>query len=523
MQVFPAFFRRLADGKTGQGVTRSLPSCPHPGLPTPSPAGRPKTFFSSLPSLGSYTIMTGTEQAGPRWPPSDDADPVDVPEEPFGIPVAYWKAGLILFSFVLMAETLVLLLGGHTPHVIGALYAIPAILFAYFYRRKGVLIVYTLSMYFLGVVILFRYPSVDDIVAAAFRVVLLMAIALTVSYLTHFLLLEKRKYHAIFDNTENGVVVFNTETRIITEVNQRFARAAGFPAGRSSSVKLEDLFDDPYLVPTIVSSLNTTCSSPAVESVLRRGDGTVWDAVIVGRKIAADHAVLTFIDITERKKTDAELRQCHADSNLYLDILTHDINNMNAAALNAGRLLTPRLPEASADLFQKLQRSLEKIDDLIRNISLLRRLNAPPARMVPVSLAGVIRRETANVSGATFDYDGSEATVLADEMISSVFANIIGNAVKFGGDAPHITIRVADRGEMAEVLVTDTGRGIPDSLKPRIFDRFRRGDTTVSGKGLGLFICRSLVERYGGSIGVEDRVPGDISQGTVFRLTLKKA
>jgi signal transduction histidine kinase len=55
-----------------------------------------------------------------------------------------------------------------------------------------------------------------------------------------------------------------------------------------------------------------------------------------------------------------------------------------------------------------------------------------------------------------------------------------------------------------------------------LFERFRRGDTTVSGKGLGLFICKTLIERYGGRIWVEDQVPGDPTQGAIMRFTLNK-
>ena len=300
---------------------------------------------------------------------SADSDYIDVPEEPFGIPVAYWKAALIIFSFGLMAVTLVQLLAGGSPHVLGVLYSIPAILFAYFYRRKGVLIVYVLSMYYLGIVILFRYPNADDLIAALFRVVLLIAIALTVSHLTHFLLLEKRKYHAIFDNTEKGVILINTATRTITEVNQRFAEAMVMPADSCTKIRFEDIFDDSALVPGILSALNSRCSSYPVEVTLRRGDGSVWDAVLVGRRIASDHAVLTCIDITERKKADNLLRKCHSDTNLYLDILTHDINNMNSAALTSCRLLATRRQLPADGLFQKIQQSLEKIEDIIRNIS----------------------------------------------------------------------------------------------------------------------------------------------------------
>jgi signal transduction histidine kinase len=319
------------------------------------------------------------------------------------------------------------------------------------------------------------------------------------------------------------VILINTATRTITEVNQRFAEAMVMPADSCTKIRFEDIFDDSALVPGILSALNSRCSSYPVEVTLRRGDGSVWDAVLVGRRIASDHAVLTCIDITERKKADNLLRKCHSDTNLYLDILTHDINNMNSAALTSCRLLATRRQLPADGLFQKIQQSLEKIEDIIRNISVLRRLDNPPANLVPVSLSAVIRKEIDALPGVNVDYDGSDATVLADEMISSVFANLIGNAVKFGGDDPRITIRVSDQGQMAGVMITDTGNGIPDSLKPRIFYRFQRGDTTVSGKGIGLFICKSLIMRYGGTIDAVDRVEGDFSQGAAFRFTLKKA
>ena len=76
-------------------------------------------------------------------------------------------------------------------------------------------------------------------------------------------------------------------------------------------------------------------------------------AVIAARKISADHAVLTFIDITERRRLDEQLRQSHADTNLYLDILTHDINNINTASLNYGRILETRTGEERERISRK--------------------------------------------------------------------------------------------------------------------------------------------------------------------------
>ena len=101
--------------------------------------------------------------------------------------------------------------------------------------------------------------------------------------------------------------------------------------------------------------------------------------------------------------------------------------------------------------------------------------------------------------------------------------HLIGNAVKFGGPGVVIEIRVEEQDGEVLVSVEDTGSGVPDEVKGRLFTRFERGMATGQGQGLGLFIVQTLVERYGGRIQVEDRVPGHQEEGAAFRFTLKKA
>ncbi|NLD57970.1 MAG: HAMP domain-containing histidine kinase [Methanomicrobiales archaeon] len=60
-------------------------------------------------------------------------------------------------------------------------------------------------------------------------------------------------------------------------------------------------------------------------------------------------------------------------------------------------------------------------------------------------------------------------------------------------------------------------------MKPVVFDRFRKGKNTRSGKGLGLFITRTLVESYGGTIWADDRVAGKSGEGAAIHFTLFKA
>ncbi|MGE5403280.1 MAG: sensor histidine kinase, partial [Candidatus Doudnabacteria bacterium] len=71
--------------------------------------------------------------------------------------------------------------------------------------------------------------------------------------------------------------------------------------------------------------------------------------------------------------------------------------------------------------------------------------------------------------------------------------------------------------------VEDNGPGVPDDLKPKLFHRFQRGKTKAHGKGLGLYLVRSLVESYEGKVWVEDRVKGDHSKGARFVVMLPAA
>jgi signal transduction histidine kinase len=73
------------------------------------------------------------------------------------------------------------------------------------------------------------------------------------------------------------------------------------------------------------------------------------------------------------------------------------------------------------------------------------------------------------------------------------------------------------------VSVEDDGPGIPDELKPVIFHRFQRGKTKKSGKGLGLYISRMIIEGYGGRIWAADRVEKEPGKGASIRFTLRRS
>jgi len=245
---------------------------------------------------------------------------------------------------------------------------------------------------------------------------------------------------------------------------------------------------------------------------------------------SARGAVGAFVDITERKQAEEEraaltdrLEEAHREANLYLDIITHDIRNANNVSTMYADLMVD-LAEGDLETYaEKLRSSIWRGNGILRNVATLRRVHEKSVSLAAVSLDAAIREEAGNFPGSSIRYEATAVEVSADSLLPMIFANLIGNAVKFGGPGVEITVRVEEQDGEVLVSVEDTGPGIPDEVKRLLFQRFERGMGRGRGEGLGLYIVRTLVERYGGKVRVEDRVPGHLEQGAAFLFTLKKA
>jgi signal transduction histidine kinase len=242
----------------------------------------------------------------------------------------------------------------------------------------------------------------------------------------------------------------------------------------------------------------------------------------------ADRSLLTAIgravgSSIERTLLIRQLETAEREANLYLDILSHDIRNAENISSLYADILIDMLEGDAKDYAQKIRSSIRKSIGILRNVSTIRRIHHESATLAPVDLDRVIRDELRIFSGSRIHYSGTDLAVMADPLLPEVFTNLIGNAVKFGGPAVEVAIRVEESGGDVRVSIEDTGPGIPDGMKETIFTRFGKNRNRKSGQGLGLSITRMLVERYGGRVRVDDRVPGHPECGAAFRLTLKKA
>ena len=239
-----------------------------------------------------------------------------------------------------------------------------------------------------------------------------------------------------------------------------------------------------------------------------------------GRIVAAAGAMR---DVTRELQCERALQETGRLSSLYLDLLGTDIYNTNMVAATIIEMLRERLDGEEAELAQRVKNTVEQGINVIKNVELLTTLDKHHVRLEPVDLDVIVREQIRRYGGIDIRYEGGSRMVWANRLLEHIVSNLISNSIKFGGMKVRIDISVMETAEIVTLSVADTGIGIPDHVKPNIFDRFSREGKTVSGsRGLGLHIVKTLVNQYGGRVWAADRVPGKPEEGAAIKVILQK-
>lgn len=253
-------------------------------------------------------------------------------------------------------------------------------------------------------------------------------------------------------------------------------------------------------------------------------------------QLLADQAAVvlesrTLIDEAARVRAREEAARLKED---FLSAAAHDLQTPLTTLLAQAQLLERRAlrhPDAPADLVgvRRLVREARRLRSLVLEFIDVTQggQETAPLRREPVDLATLAReacaRFTSEQHTCVLEGDPSVAGICDPVRIRQVLDNLLENAVKYSPDGGVILVRVWQSEGWAHLTVTDSGIGIPPGDVPHLFERFRRGtnvdDRRFAGMGLGLYICRSIVEQHGGRIHVES-VPG---KGTTVHVTLPLA
>jgi signal transduction histidine kinase len=216
----------------------------------------------------------------------------------------------------------------------------------------------------------------------------------------------------------------------------------------------------------------------------------------------------------------------------FLALVSHELRNpLTSIAVSAQTLLdlgpqmTERLPRGIAEDVQVACAQMERlVSDLLDGVGIESgrlRVTLVPSdvrcvlRAAVAASASLLRRRC--LSTLVEAPDGPLVARIDHARMLQVFANLFANAAKFTPPGGSITVSVAAVGSSIRFCVADTGAGMPAPDLPRVFDRFwQRESQDRRGLGLGLYICKGIIEAHGGQIGV-DSAPG---VGSSFFFTL---
>lgn len=217
-------------------------------------------------------------------------------------------------------------------------------------------------------------------------------------------------------------------------------------------------------------------------------------------------------DITRKKEKEKDLYIRQKGLKMINKVLRHDIANHLNVINSAIRLYEQdKNPNFLSEIKKHLKRSFDLIDEM-RKLADYMEIDKE-TRII--ELRDVIESVAERFSSINIELNG-DCGIMADEMIYSVFDNLVSNSVRHG-KADHITIDVETDSKYYYINVADNGRGIPDSIKEHVFEEgFKYGPT--GNTGLGTFIIKSTLERYGGRLEIADNQP----QGTIIKLILRK-
>jgi PAS domain S-box-containing protein len=358
---------------------------------------------------------------------------------------------------------------------------------------------------------------------------------------------SQRAQQAITDTANAGIITADSGGNILY-MNPSAANSFGVNAPAMIGQTLTVLMPERYRERHLAGLARVANGGPAhvightVEMAGLRGDGSEFPIEVLLSDWSSDgQAFFTaFVrDITKRKRSEAELEQrtrelerSNADLEQFAYVASHDLQEPLRMVASYVQLLARRYRgrlDADADEFIGFAvDGATRMQRLIQDLLAYARLGRSGKSPIPTHVGECAESATAHLqeaiveSGARVRIDADCEAVVIPSQLTQVFQNLIANALKFSSEAaPEVIIDSVREGKWWHIRVRDNGIGIAAQHRDRVFAIFQRLHTRreYPGTGIGLAICRKIVESFGGSIWVESE-PGE---GSVFHFTLPAA
>jgi PAS domain S-box-containing protein len=356
----------------------------------------------------------------------------------------------------------------------------------------------------------------------------------------HLVQMESR-YRGLLEAAPDAMVVVNQSGEIVL-LNLQAETQFGYRRDELLGQQVTNIIPEGFAERLVADGLRSAEDALAqqigtgIELIARRKDGSEFPMELMLSPLASDGGVLVTVairDITTRKAADARLlekvealNRSNEELQQFAYVASHDLQEplrmVASYVALIGRRYKGRL-DADADEFIAFAvDGATRMQSLIQDLLSYSRVGSKGKELVTTSSEGALDLAVRNLRGA-IEESGARVThgplpsVMADEMqLTQLFQNLVGNAIKYrrpGAPDVHVAA-VPDGPEKWLFSVKDNGLGIEPQYFQRIFGMFQRlhGRDEYAGTGIGLAICKKIVERHGGAISVEST----IGQGSTF-------
>jgi two-component system CheB/CheR fusion protein len=242
--------------------------------------------------------------------------------------------------------------------------------------------------------------------------------------------------------------------------------------------------------------------------------------------------LLAIEDVTDRKQAEEELRTTNAELQHFAYALTHDLQEPLRMVVNftelLGREYAGKLGEEADKLISYSVEGALRIEALLKALLAYWEVNGRERdSFASIDCSAVLAKALLNLqaaiaeSGAIVTSDPLPTVVAEEVMLIQLFQNLISNSIKYRSEEiPRIHVSAEKAGEGWLFAVRDNGIGIDPQDTGRVFGMFRRlHGTEIPGTGIGLALCKKIVERKGGRIWVES----EAGRGATFKFTIPHA
>jgi PAS domain S-box-containing protein len=345
---------------------------------------------------------------------------------------------------------------------------------------------------------------------------------------------SEARFRSIFNVAAAGMAILTPYGEIL-EVNPAFCTFSGFAAEELIGRNIADVThpDDREATADYYAALRRG-QDPIVQIDKRylRKDGQVrWGhasvACLSGRDRSETYCIGLVQDITRHKEAEAKRREAYAELDAFVHTVAHDLRTPLTPIIGIAEYLQEHASEVldrtSLDFLADIEKSGHRMLALLEDLLTLARVGHVRQPSAPVAtrrvVDGVLKSLAGPPAGAGLKVEVGELSPLClpETLVSQLFGNLIGNALRYAGAAGK-PIEVGEERRNGQVIfyVRDHGPGIPEEDLGHIFEAFYRGRNArrVNGTGIGLATVRKIARLYHGDAWVE-ATPGG---GSTFKL-----